>query len=304
MRSGRCHCFFVDGSYWISWIRSFWNTTLPGVVAMLTPSSKAFESVIEILSWPLPRSMSSSRLLRPRTRFWPPVATVSRNTSGLVSAKFDGASASMYWRVKKSTFFLVCSGEPLDAADLVVQPARGDQVRLLDVVEQEVLVPVLVPEALVALRRLRRRARRARPIIFSIDDCHRPMYSCQRFICASASLYGFASILAASSMNACPRPSSSANDRARPVGVARRVLAHQLGALLGGGRDRLGERDGVVLGVGAASAAGAGVAGGVDMRILAGRVGPVGRSSSLLGRSGSLRRVRSCAQAARRATGD
>jgi hypothetical protein len=56
------------------------------------------------------------------------VATVSRNTSGLVSAKFDGASASMYWRVKKSTFFFVCSSQALDARDLVVHPARGDQV--------------------------------------------------------------------------------------------------------------------------------------------------------------------------------
>ena len=45
----------------------------PGVVAMLTPSSKAFGSVIEILSWPLPRSMSSSRLCRPLTRFSPPL---------------------------------------------------------------------------------------------------------------------------------------------------------------------------------------------------------------------------------------
>ena len=112
MSSGRFHCFFVDGSYWISCISSFWNTTLPGVVAMLTPSSKALASVIEILSCPPPRSMSSSRLCRPLTRFWPPVATVSRNTSGFVSAKFDGASASMYCRVKKSTFFFVCSSSP------------------------------------------------------------------------------------------------------------------------------------------------------------------------------------------------
>ena len=115
--SGRFATFFVVGSYWISCIRSFWKTTLPGVVAMLTPSSNAFVSVIEILSWPLPRSMSSSRLLSPLTRFWPPVAIVSRNTSGLVSAKFDGASASMYWRVKKSTFFFVASSRPSTLAD-------------------------------------------------------------------------------------------------------------------------------------------------------------------------------------------
>ncbi len=110
--SGRFATFAVVGSYWMSCSRSFWKTTLPGVVAMLTPSSKAFGSVIEILSWPLPRSMSSSRLWSPLTRFWPPVAIVSRNTSGLVSAKFDGASASMYCRVKKSTFRFVASSSP------------------------------------------------------------------------------------------------------------------------------------------------------------------------------------------------
>ena len=110
--SGRFHTFLVVGSYWMSCMSSVWNTTLPGVVAMFTPSSNALASVIEIRNWPPPRSMSSSRLCRPLTRFWPPEATVSRNTSGLVSAKFDGASASMYCRVKKSTFFLVDSSRP------------------------------------------------------------------------------------------------------------------------------------------------------------------------------------------------
>ncbi len=86
--------------------------TLPGVVAMFTPSSKALESVIEIFSLPLPRSMSSSRLCRPRTRFWPPEAIVARNTSGLVSAKLVGENASMYCRVKKSTLRFVESSRP------------------------------------------------------------------------------------------------------------------------------------------------------------------------------------------------
>ncbi len=110
--SGRSRTFFVVGSYCSSCASSVWNTTLPGVVAMLTPSSNAFGSVIEILTWPLPRSMSSSRLCRPLTRFIPPLVTVSRNTSGLVSAKFEGAIASMYWRVKNSTFFLVWLSSP------------------------------------------------------------------------------------------------------------------------------------------------------------------------------------------------
>ena len=43
--------------------------------------------------------------------------------------------------------------DPFDRADRIVQVTRGDQVRLLHEVEQEVLLPVLVLEALVALGR-------------------------------------------------------------------------------------------------------------------------------------------------------
>ena len=108
--SGRLYTFFVLGWYWISCISSFWNTTLPGVVAMFLPILNALASVMLICSWPSPRSMSASRLFRPRSRFSPPEASVSRTTSGLVSAKFEGDSASMYWRVKKSTFLRASAG--------------------------------------------------------------------------------------------------------------------------------------------------------------------------------------------------
>ena len=44
--------------------------------------------------------------------------------------------------------------EPFDVGDGVVQPARGDEVRLLDVVEEKMFLPVLMPEAFVAFCRL------------------------------------------------------------------------------------------------------------------------------------------------------
>ncbi|MNC87840.1 hypothetical protein D3C83_36020 [compost metagenome] len=78
---------------------SFWNTTFPGVVAMLTPSLNALSSVMRVLTSPPPRARSSSRLFNPLTRFCPPLATVSRSTSGLVNRKLLGESASMYCRV-------------------------------------------------------------------------------------------------------------------------------------------------------------------------------------------------------------
>jgi hypothetical protein len=64
--------------------------------------------------------------------------------------------------------------EALDARHLVVHPARGDEVALLDVVEEEVLVPVLVLEALVALRG-HHHGVALPPMRRSIEPCHRFM---------------------------------------------------------------------------------------------------------------------------------
>ena len=50
--------------------------------------------------------------LRDTLRFWPLVRSVSWKTSGLVSAKLVGESASMKLRVKKLIFFCVVSSMP------------------------------------------------------------------------------------------------------------------------------------------------------------------------------------------------
>ena len=84
----------VIGVYWMSWIISFWKTTLPGVVAMFSPSRNAFISVMVTLRRPFPRCRSSSKFVRPLSRFSPPVSIVFDNTSGFVAAKFEGANAS------------------------------------------------------------------------------------------------------------------------------------------------------------------------------------------------------------------
>ena len=96
--SGRFSTFSVVGVYWISCIRSFWYTTLPGVTAMFSPTLNA-SSVMLMRSLPLPRSRSASRLLRPFSRFSPPVSAVLRSTSGLVIRKLDGLIASTNCRV-------------------------------------------------------------------------------------------------------------------------------------------------------------------------------------------------------------
>ena len=52
---------------------SFWYTIVPGVVAMFSPRRKAFMSVSVIESLPFPRSRSTSKFSKPRSRFCPPV---------------------------------------------------------------------------------------------------------------------------------------------------------------------------------------------------------------------------------------
>ena len=85
------------GAYWISWISSFWKTTLPGVVPTLRPTSNAVSSVIEMR--PLARSSVNSRM--PSTRLAPPVSMASCSASGLVARMLAGLSASITWRSAK-----------------------------------------------------------------------------------------------------------------------------------------------------------------------------------------------------------
>ena len=67
----RCTCP-VLGAYWISCMRSFWKTTLPGVMARFRPTSKASSSLVLIFSWPPLSARSEIRLFRPSIRFLPP----------------------------------------------------------------------------------------------------------------------------------------------------------------------------------------------------------------------------------------
>ena len=91
--SGVACTLSVLGAYWISWMSSFWNTTLPGEVAMLRPTSKASTSVWLMLRTSPDFSRSCMRLAMPCTRLRPLEASVSRSTTGLVMGKFEGDSA-------------------------------------------------------------------------------------------------------------------------------------------------------------------------------------------------------------------
>ena len=246
--SGRCHCFFVDGSYWISWMQVVLehdlarrggdvDAELEGLrvghrdLELAVAALDVVEQVVagrlhEVLAAGADRLAEHLGIGQREVRRRQRVDVLAREEVDLL---------------------LGVLGQALDAADLVVQPARGDQVRLLDVVEQEVLVPVLVLEALVALRRLddglggrahhlqHRRLPQAHVVPPEVHLRFGELVRVRQHLgrelherLAEAELVG--------------------EDRARAVGVARRVFAHQLGALFGGGRERFRERDGVVLG--------------------------------------------------------
>ena len=148
--SGRWWTCSVLGAYWISCISSFWNTTLPGEVATFLPTAKASSSLMLICRRPLPRSRSSSRCCRPSSRFWPPVSLALRSTAGLVSTKFDGATALDELAREEVDLVLLAPLEPRHVLDQPAQPARREQIGLLDVVEDQILAPGLVLEPPIA----------------------------------------------------------------------------------------------------------------------------------------------------------
>ncbi len=76
----------VTGSYWISWNNAFSNTTWPGAVATLRPTSNADSSDCEMR----PFCMSASMLDRPLVRLSPLVSISFCCASGLVARKLAG----------------------------------------------------------------------------------------------------------------------------------------------------------------------------------------------------------------------
>ncbi|MNT49739.1 hypothetical protein D3C72_1866110 [compost metagenome] len=82
MRIGSGWTVSVVGVYWISSIRRFFSTTLPGVTATSRPTTK-----FSVPAGGLPaamRSKSSRAWSMPRTRLAPPLSTVRCSTAGLL----------------------------------------------------------------------------------------------------------------------------------------------------------------------------------------------------------------------------
>ena len=152
--SGRRFTVSVVGAYWISCIRSFWKTTLPGVVAMFSPILNAVMSVMLIASRPLPRSRSSSRFLQAVDQVL--AAAVDRGAQHFGVGQHEIRRRHRVDELARIEIDLARGlvVEPVDLLDRRLHPARGQQIALLDEVEDRVVAPRLVAEAAVAGRGL------------------------------------------------------------------------------------------------------------------------------------------------------
>ena len=137
------------GEYWISSKVSLRNTTLPGVIARLRPISKAVMSVCLMRRRPSGVFMSSSRCFRPSIRLAPLLASVVRSTSGLVKREIGGRQRIGDLLDIEAGLVAGVLVDALGVLHQVLRPVGGDQVELLEEVEDGVFLPVLVLEALV-----------------------------------------------------------------------------------------------------------------------------------------------------------
>jgi hypothetical protein len=134
---------------------SFCQITLPGEIAVFLPTSKASTSVCRIRSLPLPRSRSCEHHLE----------AAHQVLALLVRGRLEhlGVQREEVRRVQRLDIvagverdLLALLGVHLaDIVDGVLDVACGEQVVLLEVLEERVLRPVLVGEALVGLHHVR-----------------------------------------------------------------------------------------------------------------------------------------------------
>ncbi len=180
-----------------------------------------------IASWPLPRSRSSSRFSSPLTRFSPPLSIVARSTSGLVSRNSTAPAHRRIGGCRNRSCARCCSSRPSTSLHRRLQPAGGQQIALLDEVEQRVVVPGRVLKAAVAMRRLDHR------LGFAAEKALRralPQASCSRSITTAAPGPGARGRTSSA-------PSSRRRRRRSPAGLPSRSLP---GAVAASGNRRRG----------------------------------------------------------------
>ena len=136
--------------------------------------------------------------------------------------------------------------ETLDIGDRVMQPARRDQIRLFDVVEQEVILPMLVAKAFVTLGGLDHRCGR---LPQQLEHRRLP----QRGIVPPQIELGFGEPvrvrqqLGGQLQKSLGQAKLVGKQRRSHARLARHEVAQELGALIGGAGKRLGQCDRIVI---------------------------------------------------------
>ena len=154
--SGRFSTFSVVGAYWISCIRSFWKTTLPGVTAMFSPTLEG----LHVGHLDAQLALAALEIAQQVVQALQQV--LAAGLGGLAQHLGIGQQeirrAHRIDELARVEIDLLrgLRVEPVDLRHHVLHAARRQQVGLLDEVEDLVLLPGVVLEA--AVRRRRRRS--------------------------------------------------------------------------------------------------------------------------------------------------
>ena len=138
------------GAYWMSWMISFWKTTLPGAVATLRPTSKASMSVWLMLS----RSPDLLHVVHEVGHAVHEVAAARgkglAQHHGIGDREIRGRERARHLLQVELSALARALVEPLGLVQHILEPARGDEIGLLPEIEVGVAAPLRIVEAVVA----------------------------------------------------------------------------------------------------------------------------------------------------------
>ena len=152
--SGRFSTCSVAGAYWISSMISLRNTTLPGVFAMLTPTSKACASDWRIFSSPPAGLDVLGQHLHAAHEVLAVLLQGLAQQFRVGDDEIGGGEGAGDLLDVEARLLAGVRIEILGLVDHRFRPARADQIGLLDEVEHRMVRPVGIGEAGIALVRL------------------------------------------------------------------------------------------------------------------------------------------------------
>ena len=171
--SGVRSTFSVVGVYWISCISSFWKITLPGVVAMLTPTTRLDGIGLADAQ----RAVSGLDVFGQHLHAANQIVAVGRQR---LAQHFRIGEDEIRRRQRVGDLLDVELGllagvriEAFGVAHQILRPLRGQQIKLHHEIEELVRLPLGILEPLVARRGLDRRLGACSPAMRRTEEPHR-----------------------------------------------------------------------------------------------------------------------------------